>query len=150
DRLRGGLPDEPLGARDLEHAARNPGCLRVQALTVVGLSPRTAVATIYREQPREGQSPFAIATGNTFEAQLAGAAPARLLTAYRDAGRFALADSKLLLLPQRAPGASPEALRRRREETRVALRRKLAGEPGAPNLIVKPRLALSVAGVEYG
>jgi hypothetical protein len=149
-RLRGGLPDEPLGAREVEHAARNPGCLRLQALTVAGVSPKTAAKAIYREDPREGRSPFAIATGNTFEAQLLGDGAARLLTAYRDAERLALADSKLLALPQRAPGNSPEALRRRREETRVALRRKLGGEPGAPNLIVKPRLALNVAGVEYG
>ena len=43
-RLRGALPAENPGARGFERVARNPACQRLLALTLVGVTPATAVA----------------------------------------------------------------------------------------------------------
>src|SRR5215207_545349 len=69
-RLRGSLRAEAPGARGLERVARNPACQRLLAITSAGLTPAGIVKQVYREDPREGQSPFAIGAGNQFEREL--------------------------------------------------------------------------------
>jgi hypothetical protein len=43
ERLRGGLPAEEPGARGIERVARNPECFKLKALTIVGITPATAI-----------------------------------------------------------------------------------------------------------
>jgi hypothetical protein len=66
-RLRGRLNAEEPGARGLERVARNPGCQRLRALTIAGVSPATAVGEVTVDLAREGQSPFALNFGSLGE-----------------------------------------------------------------------------------
>lgn len=94
-RLRGSLlPEEP-GARGLERVALNAGCQRLRALTMIGVTPATAMKTVYKEPHREGQSPFALAAGNRFERALFENGAAGLLDLYRTAGRLTTAERAL-------------------------------------------------------
>ena len=149
-RLRGKLPAEEPGARGLEHLARNPGCQRLHALVMTGLSPATAMRDVYGDDPREGQSPFAIATGHTFERHLFDDQAQRLLTLYRDAGRLTESEARIAVVPDLVAGRGPDAMRRRQELTRLLLRKKLRRDESAPHLIVKPRLSIRLLGVEHG
>jgi hypothetical protein len=78
-RLRGSLSAEEPGARGLERVARNPECMCLRALTIIGITPGTAAERIYGESSHEGQSPFAIAIGNRFERTLIENGAAALL-----------------------------------------------------------------------
>src|SRR5207248_11075152 len=84
--LRGALPAEAPGARGIERAARNPGCQRLRALIMARVAPATAAQHVYGEAPREGQSPFALALGNSFERKLFEDGAAQFLALYRKAG----------------------------------------------------------------
>jgi hypothetical protein len=148
-RLRGTIPSRGPGACGLERMARNPACRRLRALTMVGTTPAEAMRSVYGEDPREGQSPFAIARGNAFEAGLFAHGAARLLALYREHGRLAVDDGMVVNIPDRAPGASPAAMARRRSLTLDCLERKLAGDRTAPHLLVKPRLLVLLLGAEY-
>lgn len=148
-RLRGSLATEEPGARGLERIARNPACQRLRALTMVGITPATAVAKVYGETPREGQSPFALAAGNRFERQLFEGGAARLLELYRKAGRLGPTEGKVVIVPDEISGAGPAAMARRRALTEHFLRLRLAGDPSAPNIIVKPRLSVHLLGVDH-
>src|SRR5438034_1784363 len=87
-RLRGTLRAEQLGARGIERMARNPACQLLKALTIAGFSPATVATSAYGDAAREGQSPFALAAGNQFEAKLFENGAAALLELYRAAGRL--------------------------------------------------------------
>lgn len=148
-RLRGGLAGEQLGARGLEHMARNPSCSLLKALTIAGLSPATVVRDVYEDPPREGQSPFALAAGNRFERQLFESGAARLLDMYRTGGRLALRECRVVSVPDSAPGTTPAAMARRQSLTTRLVRQKLARDPGSPNIILKPRLTVALLGLEF-
>lgn len=145
-RLRGSLPPEEPGARGLERVGRNPACQRLRAMTMVGISPSTAVAEIFGDALQEGQSPFAILTGNKFEAFLFESGAARLLDLYRRANRLAPAECKVINVEETAPEATDLNLHRRAALTRKLLRMKASGDPQAPNLIIKPRIAVNLIG----
>ncbi|MBL8806184.1 MAG: hypothetical protein JNN22_04990 [Rhodospirillales bacterium] len=147
-RLRGTLAPEEPGARGIERVARNPDCLRLRALTIVGIKPATAVK-ILGGVDREGQSPFALTLGQRFERQLIKNGAANLLALYRDQRHLTVAEAKVADIGELAPGSGAAARRRRERETRRALEAKLRGDPLAPNLIIKPRLTVSLVGVSH-
>ncbi|MCC6630132.1 MAG: hypothetical protein IT340_22355 [Chloroflexi bacterium] len=148
-RLRGALAADQLGARGLERTARNPACGLLKALTIAGLAPATVVAAVYGDPPREGQSPFALAAGNRFEAQLFDSGAARLLELYRGRGRLGVDECRVVSVPDAAPGTTAAAMARRRTLTARLLRLKLDGDPAAPNLIIKPRLTVGLLGLDF-
>lgn len=148
-RLRGARDAEEPGARGIERVARNPECLRLRAVTIAGITPATAAHQILGMPDREGQSPFALTLGQRFERRLVENGAANLLTLYRDRGRLTVADAKIVNVEDLAPGPSLRARRRRESETRRLLEAKLRGNRDAPNLIIKPRLAVRLVDVPH-
>jgi len=148
-RLRGSLLAEEPGARGLERVARNPGCQRLRALTMIGVTPATAMKTVYKEPDREGQSPFALAAGNRFERAVFENGAARLLELYRSAGRLTTAECKIVVVPELAPGATAATMARRRAETERLFQHKVRRDPRAPNIIVKARIPVALLGVPH-
>jgi hypothetical protein len=149
ERLRGGLPFKQHGARGIVALTRNPGCQRQRTLIAAGIAPVTIARDIYKEAATEGQSPFAIQSGNSFEDQLFENGAAALLTLLQSEGRLGPAESKVVNVPQLHPGTDKVSLAKRDRLSRKLLAAKLAGDPTAPNIIVKPRMAISIAGVRY-
>jgi hypothetical protein len=129
--------------------ARNPSCQLLKAVTVAGLSPANIAQQVYGEPPREQQSPFAIGAGNQFEAGVFENGAARLLEVYRTNGTLSLTECRIVNVPELAPGISPAAMARRQAISLRLLRAKLAGESWAPNLIIKPRLSVSLLGLSF-
>jgi hypothetical protein len=129
--------------------ARNPACSLLKSLTMAGVSPARVMSAVYGEPSREGQSPFALGVGNQFEAGLFESGAARLLELYQTAGRLPLADCRVVDVPRLAPGTSRAAMERRHTLSDQLLWRKLAGDPSAPNLIVKPRLVVGLLGLHF-
>jgi len=148
-RLRGGLPPEEPGARGIERVARNPQCFKLKALTIVGITPATAAHRVLGMPDREGQSPFALALGNQFERRMLESAAAMLFTLYREKGRLDAAEAKIVNVDDLAPGSDLRARRRRETETRRILEAKRRGDPSAPNLVIKPRLQVTLVGVPH-
>lgn len=148
-RLRGALPAEEPGALGLERVARNPACQRLRALTMVGLTPATAVARVYGDIAREGQSPFALAAGNGFERQLFDLGAARLLELYRKEARLRPGEGRVVVVPDEMHRTGTAAMARRRAFTERLLRLKLDGDPASPNIIVKPRMSVRLLGVDH-
>lgn len=148
-RLRGSLLAEEPGARGLERVARNPGCQRLRALTMIGVTPATAMKTVYKEPDREGQSPFALATGNRFERAVFENGAARLLDLYRRSGRLTTAECKIVVIPDLAPATTAAAMARRRSETERLFQLKARRDSRAPNIIVKARIQVALLGVPH-
>lgn len=148
-RLRGGQPPEEPGARGIERVARNPECLRLRAVTIAGITPATAAHKIFGLPDREGQSPFALTIGQRFERRLLDNGAAHLFTLYRDRGLLSVNDAKIAPIDEFAPGSSLRARRQRESETLRLIEAKLRGDRLAPNLILKPRLSVSLVGVRH-
>src|SRR6266478_370962 len=104
ERLRGSLSAEEPGARGIERIARNPECTRLRALTIAGITPKTAAESVYGEKTQQGQSPFALAIGNSFERSLIKDGAAALLKLLRDAGRLTISECKVVVMPDLVPG----------------------------------------------
>src|SRR5436190_7702747 len=150
-RLRGSLKAEEPGARGLERVARNPGCQRLRAITMAGVTPAGIVKQVYREDPREGQSPFAIGAGNQFERQLYDDDAARLLELYRRQNILSAEENRVVDVPSTVGGrANPDTMRRRRELTDQLFFMKLRGDPQAPQLVLHPRVPVTFLGVPHG
>lgn len=147
-RLRGAHEPEEPGARGIERVARNPDCLRLRALTVAGFTPASA-AEILGVPPHEGQSPFALAVGQRFEKRMLENGAANLFALYRDRGLLAVNEAKIIAIDDFAPGTGAHALQRRAAETRRLLDAKRNASPNAPNLILKPRLSVTLVGVPH-
>ncbi len=148
--LRGSLPAEEPGARGIERIARNPECTRLRALTIAGITPKTAAESVYGEQTQRGQSPFALAIGNAFEQGLIKDGAAALLKLLRDAEHLTTAECKVVVIPDLVPGVGPRVVAQRAAETLRFLRLKASGDAAAPNLIIKPRLTVALLGIEHG
>ncbi len=148
-RLRGAIAPEEPGARGIERVARNPECLRLRALTIVGITPGTAATTVFGLEDREAQSPFAMAIDQQFERHLLANGAANLFALYVKEGRLAASDSKIVSIHDYAPGDTPADRQRRETETRRLIGMKLRGEPSAPNLILKPRLVVNLVGISH-
>ena len=147
-RLRGAHEPEEPGARGIERVARNPDCLRLRSLTIAGFTPASA-AKIVGVAPNEGQSPFALTMGQRFEKHMLENGAANLFALYRDKNLLSVHEAKIVAVDDLAPGSSPKALRRREQETRRLLQAKQQGDPKAANLILKPRLLVSLVGVPH-
>lgn len=147
--LRGNLAAEEPGARGFEKAARNPGCQLLQVLTVAGISPGTAGERIFRCGAADGQSPFAIGAGIQFEAAQFRNSGGRVLQLYRDANRLTMSESRIVDLSLDNIGAQKADMSRRKSETLELLKMKLAGDPNAPNLIIKPRISIKLYGIPH-
>ncbi len=148
--LRGGLrPKRGPGARGLEHMARNPACERLQVLTASGVGPNMAANEILGERGLEGQSPFALVRGNSFERSVLAEGGARLLELYRREGRPEVAAGPFVDLRERVPEGLDrgEQARQRREATLYLL----AGgsRRGRPALIAHAVLGVEVAGASF-
>ena len=150
ERLRGVIPAEEPGSRGIERVARNPECTRLRALTIAGITPKTAAEQIYGEPVREGQSPFALSIGNSFESSLIANGAAALLKLLREAGRLTTTECKVVVMPDLVTGVGRAAVAQRHAETLRFLRLKANGDPAAPNLIIKPRLTIALLGIEHG
>jgi len=148
-RLRGSREAEEPGARGIERVARNPECLRLRAVTIAGITPATAATAILGMPDREGQSPFALTLGQRFERRLIENGAANLLSLYRDRGRLTVTDAKIVNVDDLAPGSALRARRQRETETRRILQAKLHGDPSAPNVVIKPRLAVRLVDVPH-
>ncbi len=148
ERLRGSCKNEEPGARGIERVARNPGCLRLWALTMAGVKPATA-AKILGGEDNEGQSPFALALGQRFDKHLLDHSAANLFALYREKGILNDTEAKIVDINNFAPGTTAADLAKRQAETRRALLSKLRGEATAPNLIIKPRLVVNLVGIPH-
>lgn len=156
--LRGALAAEEPGARGIERVARNPACTRLKALTIASITPASAVKNVFGEAASEGQSPFALAAGNQFEGYLFESGAAKLLELYVRARRLEAQECKVVVVPDYdqplQTGASKRQsiqrnMAQRRALTRKLLMMKLNGDAKAPNIIIKPRLSVSLLGVEH-
>ncbi len=172
-RLRGDrLPTGGIGAREIEQAARNVQCDRVQALLLTGVAPKAAQSAIYGDLP-PAQSTFAVQKGLKFESRLYVNGGDRLLALYRTAGRLAREEIAVVDISQLIPAASAPrrialpagatdgqrravrqrqaaaVLRRRADLTLLYLRRRLSGDPDAPVAIVQACLPLTILGHTY-
>ncbi len=110
---------------------------------------RISSSIIMGRPDREGQSPFAMLLGQQFERQLLRNGAANLFALYRKLNHLTETEAKIVSVEELAPGASLTARRRRETETRRLLEAKLRGDPLAPNLIIKPRLTVSLVGVPH-
>lgn len=147
-RLRGSIEAQEPGARGIERVARNPDCLRLRALTIAGMTPAQALKVMGRKD-REGQSPFAMLLGQQFERYLLRNGAANLFALYRKLNHLSETEAKIVSIEELAPGGSLAARRRREAETHRLFEAKLRGDPLAPNLIIKPRLTISLVGIPH-
>ncbi|GJF30231.1 hypothetical protein KNE206_29310 [Kitasatospora sp. NE20-6] len=138
--LRGRAPQRSLDARALAALAANPGCRRRSLLDAAGVDKGAIARQLGRPAPF-GQSPFALARGNVFEARLKQDGYAALLEPLR----------RHLGLPEAgAPPAVPDLLRRSSPAVRAGRTREVlaaaAADPSAWTLLDHPMLRLTVAG----
>ena len=147
-RLRGGLAPVEVGARGIESVARNAGCTRLRAIVIVGLTPNEVIEHVLGEQP-DVMSPFAMTLTQAFEKRLLSNAGGSLLTVYRENGHLDPQDAKIVNVADLAPRDTQVDRIRRERETRRLIGLKLRGDPTAPNLILKPRLTLTIVGVSH-
>jgi hypothetical protein len=149
DALRGGLAAEEPGARGIERLARNPSCLTLKALTISGITPATAASRIIGSPETPAQSPFALIIGQQFERRMLESYAAMLFTLYREQGLLGPTESKIVNIEGLAPGGAPLARSRRETETRRILGLRLRHHPDAPNILIKPRLLITIVGVAH-
>lgn len=147
-RLRGTVEASEPGTRGIERVARNPECLRLRTMTIVGMTPAQGLHVMGRPD-REGQSPFALVLGQRFERILLKNGAANLFTLYRTENYLSEVEAKIVSVEELAPGSSLASRRRREAETKRLLEAKLKGDPSAPNLIIKPRLTVSLVGIPH-
>lgn len=146
--LRGGLVAVEVGARGIESIARNIDCTRLRAIVIAGLTPGIVAKEIFGAVP-DAMSPFAMTLSQGFERRLMANAGASLLTAYREKDLLTQAEAKIASVSDQAPGDSAYARGRREAETLRLVELKRVGDPRAPNLILGPRLPLTLVGVTH-
>jgi hypothetical protein len=146
--LRGGLAPVEVGARGIESLARNADCTRLRAIVIAGLTPSKVIEHVLGELP-DAMSPFAMTLTQAFEKRLLSNAGGSLLTVYREKGHLDPQDAKITNVADLAPRDTQVDRIRRERETRRLIELKLRGDPAAPNLILKPRLTLTIVGVTH-
>ena len=136
------LERESLGARGVEHFARNTSCLRLGALTILGVSPAQAVEVLYGDQSLEGQSPFAMHVGNRFEALVFDDDARLLIELYVREGRLKSHDVNILDVAAAHSGTTSESLAERRTLTLETLEGLRTSPSDEATLLIHPRLHL--------
>lgn len=129
--------------------ARNPQCRRLTALTVAGVSPAEVSSQVYSHPVDEGLSPFAIRRGERFEEALFADQGKRLFTVYQQAGRLRPEETGFLDLSKQFPQPDEQGLQGRLDASLDLINRRLTGETGLPNLLVKPRFYISLMGQSF-
>ncbi|MEU9336861.1 hypothetical protein AB0D49_27465 [Streptomyces sp. NPDC048290] len=138
--LRGpGVPPKALDARALAALAANPGCDRRAVLDGAGVN-KAGLASALGSPSAFGQSQFAFARGNAFEARVKADGGAELLTLVHRALDPGAEPPTGAAVPD-LTAAGPEG---RTARTALALRE--ATEAGGWTLLDHPMLALEVAG----
>ncbi|MBY0611096.1 MAG: hypothetical protein K2P80_02820 [Beijerinckiaceae bacterium] len=146
--LRGGLAAVEVGARGIESIARNADCMRLRAIVIAGLTPNDVIQKVLGEAA-DIMSPFAMTLTQAFERRLFSNAGGSLLTVYREKGHLDPQDAKIVNVADLAPRDTYVDRIRRERETRRLVDLKMRGDPAAPNLILKPRLTLTIVGVSH-
>ncbi|WP_424213675.1 hypothetical protein ACN20G_17225 [Streptomyces sp. BI20] len=144
--LRGpGVPARPLDARALAALAANPGCDRRALLDGAGVD-KTALAAALGSPSAFGQSQFAIARGNSFEARVKADGGAELLRlVHRELAPHLPEPGPDTVRTPALTAAGPEG---RAARTALALREaaRAAADEGAWTFLDHPMVALEVAG----
>lgn len=148
NQLRGGLAPVEVGARGIESVARNADCTRLRAIVIAGLTPNDVIKRVLGEAA-DVMSPFAMTLTQAFERRLLSNAGGSLLTVYREEGHLDPQDAKIVNVADLAPRDTHVDRIRRERETRRLIDLKMRGDPTAPNLILKPRLTLTIVGVSH-
>lgn len=129
--------------------ARNPDCVRLAAATLCAISPADLSEAVYGVESTEGLSPFAIRRGERFEDALFDKNCERLLGVYQRSGRLTAQENLTLDISKLHPETDERGLAARLEASLDLVRRRAAGEAGLPNLVIKPRLTVTVLGRAY-
>jgi hypothetical protein len=116
---------------------------------MVGVKPQTAAVQVYGEPSHEGQSVFAIATGTRFDRIVTGDGSV-LLELLRRRNVLAATECKIIIVPELSPGTTTAAMARRVSETNKIFKLKLRRDEVAPNIVIKPRVPVTLLGVEHG
>jgi hypothetical protein len=140
DRIRGAVAPRRHNARTIAALTGNPGCRRRAVLDCSGVD-KQRIASHVGFPARFGQSQFAIARGNAFEAQVKADSCAELLRLLRELFGPAVPEAAYDDLESLAGLESQEA---RYARSRDLLHQAAAG--GGPALVDHPLLRLEVAG----
>ncbi|MEV1288633.1 hypothetical protein [Micromonospora sp. NPDC049679] len=141
-RLRGALPPRRHNARTIAALTGNPGCDRRAVLDSAGIDKQRVAAQVGFPAPA-GQSRFAIARGNVFEAQVKADGAAELLRLLRE--RLGLPIPEVAYDDLETPDGK-ESQEERHARARELLTRAAGHVDGAGTLFDHPLLRLDVAG----
>ena len=142
-------PTKGLGARGLSQLAQNPSCERRIVLSVLKIPVSYALEQIFNIPAKEGISLFAHQKGVLFENALFEKDACRLLNRYIQESRLSPKECKVADLEKEFPGTSTKARLKRRQKTEEYLLAKLQGKPDTPNILVKPLMVVTIAGIEH-
>ncbi len=142
DQIRGAMPPRPHNARTIAALTANPGCVRRAILDAAGVDkPRLAAASGFPAP--FGQSRFAIARGNAFEALVKADGCAELLRLLRDKLGLPIPEASYADLEDVAGSTS---LPVRHARTRQLVTRTAGSGADAGTLFDHPLLTLEVGG----
>lgn len=142
--IRGRVEPTRHTARTIAALTRNPGCARRAVLDSAGVDKQRLAA--YIDFPsRFGQSGFAIARGNAFEAQVKASGAAELLKLLRERLGLPIPEVAYDDL-ESVTGREKETAEVRYARSRALLIRAASGAEGAGTLFDHPLLGLEVAG----
>lgn len=142
DRIRGPVAPKPHTARTIAALTSNPGCHRRAVMDAAGVDKQRVAAHAGFPAPF-GQSQFAIARGNAFEAQVKANGCAELLRLLRE--RLGLPIAEASYEDLEVVGGN-ESLAARHARTRALLGRSAASGPDATTLFDHPLLRIEVGG----
>lgn len=148
--LRGALPASRNSARDLANVAETR-CTKRRALIAAGVDlDAAATVELGDEAAEEGQSPFALGAGETFERRLFENGYAQLIEVLRHDLGWPESDVSVVDIESRHPWPHSSAEEFPKQRDRVARQRLKAslghvaamarGDSDAPTVLVKPRL----------
>lgn len=147
-RLRGDLPQKSIDARRVVLLNKNPSCMRLRAILMVGIDLDILIEKVFKAKVPSEQSKFALSHGITFEKALYKNGGAGIIEALVVAGELNPGEYRNLPLHEMDGIDSHDTNRRRAAmkqaamETRRALRMRAEGHPNAPNIILQPCLPL--------
>ncbi|WP_422772003.1 hypothetical protein ACN28C_02525 [Plantactinospora sp. WMMC1484] len=142
--IRGGVGPKRHNARTIAALTRNPGCARRAVLDTAGVDKQRLAA--YVDFPaRFGQSQFALARGNAFEALVLASGAAELVRLLRERLGLPIPEVAYDDLAT-VTGREKETPEIRYARSRAQLLRAAAGGDDAGTLFDHPLLALEVAG----
>jgi hypothetical protein len=142
DRIRGPVPPRNHNARTIAALSSNPGCARRAVLDAAGADKQQIAAHAGFPSPF-GQSRFALARGNAFEAQVKADGCAELLRLLREHLALPIPEASYADLEDVGGNTGREA---RHARTRALLGRAAASGEDAGTMFDHPLLRLQVGG----